>query len=156
MKRELSQTRKNIYFREWYRRNRELCAQRQRNYRLRNLEKCKARVRRYQETHKEQARARGKLWALKNRKRLQHQRLKRRYGISLKYYEQILQDQGNKCAICVKSRKRGLFVDHCHITNRVRGLLCSNCNSILGMADEDIRLLKRVIYYIEKSRSVIQ
>jgi hypothetical protein len=45
--------------------------------------------------------------------------------------------QDSKCAICEKyfilGGRKGLYVDHCHDTNTVRGLLCPSCNSGLGM-----------------------
>lgn len=41
-----------------------------------------------------------------------------------------------------------LSVDHCHKTGKVRGLLCSNCNTAIGLLKEDINVLKNAINYL--------
>jgi len=56
--------------------------------------------------------------------------LKRTYGITLDDFNRISNEQNNKCKICRKETK--LFVDHCHNTNKVRGLICITCNTTLG------------------------
>lgn len=71
---------------------------------------------------------------------------KHRYGITKEQYEQILEAQDGKCAICKRFKK--LVVDHCHKTNRVRGLLCGGCNILLGHLDDDAKLLENGIAYL--------
>ena len=64
----------------------------------------------------------------------------RKYGITLEQYNQMLDAQGGVCAICKKPETakgnhgtaRELAVDHCHDTGKVRGLLCSQCNTAIG------------------------
>lgn len=75
------------------------------------------------------------------------------YGISLNEYHQLLESQKGVCAICksVCSSGRRLAIDHCHKTNRIRGLLCGHCNQSLGKFKEDITILKQAILYLEKS-----
>jgi hypothetical protein len=59
--------------------------------------------------------------------------LKWKYGITLKQYEQLLVSQGGGCAICRKPPgKKQLAVDHCHVSGRVRALLCPACNRAIG------------------------
>ncbi len=80
-------------------------------------------------------------------------RLKAKYGITLETFQTMLAAQGGVCKICKKppARKAGrLSVDHNHATGRVRGLLCSNCNSVLGMADENIKTLQASINYLQE------
>src|SRR5262249_25053635 len=60
-----------------------------------------------------------------------------RYGMSLLEYELRLVFQNGACAICKKKSKGILCVDHCHVTGKVRGLLCKKCNSALGFCDDD-------------------
>lgn len=43
-----------------------------------------------------------------------------------------------------------LCVDHCHETGEVRGLLCSKCNTAIGMFQEDINVMYRAIEYLSK------
>ena len=69
----------------------------------------------------------------KNRAR----QLKSKYGISIEEYNNLLVSQNNGCAICGKKTAynngtKRLHVDHCHNTNKIRGLLCSQCNTTLG------------------------
>lgn len=68
--------------------------------------------------------------------------LQRLYGISMEFYNEMLHNQGDGCAICggqmrpTASGRCGLYVDHCHETGRVRGILCSRCNTFVGYLDK--------------------
>jgi hypothetical protein len=67
-------------------------------------------------------------------------------------YQNLLIKQGHKCALCHKHYddcSRGLWVDHCHDTGRVRGLLCSPCNTAIGFLKNDINLITRLINYLD-------
>lgn len=75
--------------------------------------------------------------------------LRRKYNLTVEEYKALLAKQGNCCAICKKGSKRGLHIDHDHLTGEVRALLCSPCNSGLGMFKDDIRLLAQAIVYLE-------
>lgn len=88
------------------------------------------------------------------RDKVRDEQLKLRYGITLEIYKQMLDDQGDVCAICFLECTTGrqLAVDHNKETKQVRSLLCSNCNNGLGRFNEDPELLKRAIDYIEKWR----
>ena len=79
--------------------------------------------------------------------------LKREFGITIDDYEDMLQQQNNVCAICGGVNKtKSLCVDHSHITGKVRGLLCNNCNVAIGMLAEDPVILNKAIEYINKWR----
>jgi len=58
--------------------------------------------------------------------------LKRRYNLTLEDYNALELKQANKCKICRCTPTKKLVVDHCHITDEVRGLLCHHCNVALG------------------------
>ena len=82
--------------------------------------------------------------------------LRRSYGITDKEYNAILQDQGGKCKICgVDSNpdnRAGYFtVDHSHDTGAVRGLLCTKCNALLGLANDKEDILQKAIEYLQNS-----
>lgn len=87
--------------------------------------------------------------------RLSH--VKRTYNLDAEEYLQMVLDQNNCCLICkrpeqVKNRKgdaRPLCVDHCHETNKVRGLLCNRCNAGLGHFQDDLTRLKEAVKYLE-------
>lgn len=83
--------------------------------------------------------------------------IKRKYGCTLEQYNAMLVSQEGKCAICDKlhnpAEKKGrLFVDHCHKTGKVRALLCGACNSMLGYANDDTRVLLEAVAYIKRHR----
>jgi len=42
-------------------------------------------------------------------------------------------------------------MDHCHKTNKIRGLLCGKCNSAIGFFDDDTELLEKAIDYLKKT-----
>jgi len=82
--------------------------------------------------------------------------IKRRYGITYEEYESLLEEQNFCCAICKEKHSNSvrtsgkLFVDHCHSTGKVRGLLCSRCNHGLGQFDDDTDKLTEAIKYLRK------
>ena len=103
-------------------------------------------------------------WAREDRKRNPEKHkdksLKRQYGIGLNEFNQMLKDQNSKCAICneeetaidPKSKKpRNLAVDHCHSTGKIRGLLCSKCNTALGALKDSTELLRKAILYLQRT-----
>lgn len=76
--------------------------------------------------------------------------LRRKYGISKHDFDIILANQGGCCAICgvKKYCGNGWVVDHDHVNGRVRGILCSNCNSVLGFSKDSPRILNKAIEYL--------
>jgi len=82
---------------------------------------------------------------------------KRRYGLSEEAFMAIYHAQGGKCDMCGVSKEaysiRGLCVDHDHKTGKVRGLLCTGCNTGIGSLKEDIELLLKAVEYLRKHKS---
>ena len=75
----------------------------------------------------------------------------RKYGITIEKYEILLAEQNGCCAICLAvtgSDGKRLAVDHNHETGEVRGLLCDNCNTGLGMFKDNPSLLAKAINYL--------
>lgn len=70
-------------------------------------------------------------------------------------YQRLFNKQGGVCAIC-KSPENGrykhLSVDHCHNTEKIRGLLCNNCNRGIGLLKDNPELLKNAIDYLEDNK----
>jgi hypothetical protein len=96
-----------------------------------------------------------KKWHNNNKEKSQQiqftSRLKNTYGITLEQYNDMLYKQNGCCAICQKhhiDNKRALCVDHCHDTSQVRGLLCDDCNLMLGKVKDDTKILKQAIIYL--------
>lgn len=85
----------------------------------------------------------------------------RKYGLTQEEYDWLLFLQDGQCAICKKTPEQSgltgrngqrLHVDHCHDTGVVRGLLCTRCNTLLGMAGDSPECLRAAIYYLGGER----
>lgn len=67
-------------------------------------------------------------------------------------------EEVTECTIC--GVKENLVVDHCHKTNKIRGLLCNHCNRGLGHFKDDPELLEFAKIYLlsqsEKDASIIE
>lgn len=73
------------------------------------------------------------------------------YGLTEAAYDVMLASQNGVCAICggLELHKRGhLHVDHDHVSGRVRALLCSLCNAMLGYARDNPSLLSKGAAYL--------
>ena len=88
----------------------------------------------------------------RTRKRRQRTDFMNKFGINFDQYDTMLAEQHGVCAICQKKDicDRLLAVDHCHITKKVRGLLCTNCNMALGKFQDSIEYLKKAVEYMER------
>ena len=78
------------------------------------------------------------------------------FGINADQYEAMLSEQNCTCAICGKQDicNRDLAVDHCHVTKRVRGLLCTNCNMALGKFQDNLQNLLNAVEYLKRDYTV--
>ena len=80
--------------------------------------------------------------------------MQRLYGISIARYEEMLAEQHGRCACCGTTKPGGgkregtFYVDHCHATGEVRGLLCHKCNSGLGALGDDLDGVMNMVYYL--------
>jgi len=80
--------------------------------------------------------------------------LKSKYGINKEEYNTMLEEQDFSCKICnahIAELDRKLYVDHCHTTGKVRGLLCITCNTGIGMLKDDIEILENAIKYLKET-----
>jgi hypothetical protein len=77
--------------------------------------------------------------------------IKSKFGLDAAGYQELLQRQDGKCAICrTKPGKRLLAVDHDHKSGEVRGLLCVRCNhDLLGAAYDSLSILRAAVAYLE-------
>lgn len=117
-------------------------------------EKKKIYTRRYYEKNKERIKKNIVKYRKLHPKMRKEIMLKHQYGISLEHYENIQNSQNGFCAICgIKPTNRVLYVDHCHSSNKIRGLLCIKCNSLLGFCNDNIEILKKSISYLEKENN---
>lgn len=85
---------------------------------------------------------------------------KSRIGIEPHEYDQLLEDQGGVCAICkekctTKTQKgvqKSLAADHDHVTGATRGLLCSKCNTAIGLLGDDPAVIAAALAYLSSHK----
>ncbi len=85
--------------------------------------------------------------------------ISQRYGITIEFYDNLIKSQENKCKICGSPpnkegpiQNQSLHIDHCHITGKVRGLLCHLCNRGIGLFKESIDLMEKALEYLKEHR----
>lgn len=81
----------------------------------------------------------------------------KRYNITKEDYEKMMERQKEKCLICGRNFDKIYFpqnthIDHDHRTGKVRGLLCNNCNVILGNAFDNPLILVKAIRYLQENK----
>lgn len=81
----------------------------------------------------------------------QERRRARQYGMTPAGFQELLDVQKNRCCICREVMTKPC-VDHDHVTGFVRALLCSWCNSGLGMFKDDPSRLTNAIKYLQAFR----
>jgi hypothetical protein len=118
----------------------------------------KERVNKWQKANPEKAYKNNKRWRLKNKDHLRWFRIERDYGINREEWEGIFDAQGEVCAICKNDKpgaKHGWHTDHVHETKIVRGILCHQCNTMLGRAnDNPENLIKGAEYLFRHARKI--
>lgn len=113
-----------------------------------------ARVKRWQQANADRVnavqRARRARPEVKRRAREEH--LKRKYGMTIEEYGEMLAAQGGGCFICGRPPRDdiSLHVDHDHSTGQVRGILCFRCNNALADFQEDPGLLAKAADYLDR------
>lgn len=129
--------RKNAKSREFYANNKEIVC---------------ARGEKWRKAHKDEHNLRVREWQKKNPESVKRSKrkavLKAQYGISVEDFDSMAASQGFACAICKLVPIKTLHVDHCHKTNKIRGLLCSQCNTAIGLLKENAEFLSRAITYL--------
>jgi dCMP deaminase len=93
----------------------------------------------------------GKKYGPKYRDKTRDRALMTNYGISQEDYLRILEQQGGGCAICKalpESESRNFPIDHDHSTGKVRGILCTRCNMILGQFKDNIANMRSAASYL--------
>jgi len=77
---------------------------------------------------------------------------KAKYGITIQEYDELLASQNHCCKICGRDTPNGqgrFVIDHNHLTNEIRGLLCSTCNTGLGNFFDNPEFLEKATHYLK-------
>lgn len=121
-------------------------------WREQNPEKVRQYRIKYQEDNPLYASRQSKRWRERNPEARRSDHLRRHYGIEVQDYDRLLKEQNGRCAICgtteSDSLKQFLCVDHIDSTCLIRGLLCSTCNSAIGLLHHSEELLQSAITYL--------
>ena len=123
---------------------------------LKNKGKIDRASRAYRQSNPEKSQIYNKRWRDQNRDKVRNAMLKKKYGISLADYEEMLKKQGEVCALCKQKERdnRSLAVDHDHKTGAVRELLCRFCNTSLGILEQKPNLVEAMALYLRKHKKI--
>lgn len=83
-------------------------------------------------------------WAERNKSKIRLSQIKYNYNLTEEEYEAL----PKACEVC--GNTENLCIDHDHITGKVRGVLCSRCNSALGLLGDSKEVILKLASYIEK------
>ncbi len=72
------------------------------------------------------------------------------YGLTLADYDEMVKKLNGLCPICGSPPQQSFSLDHDHLTGKFRGLLCSFCNTALGLLRDNKNIMARAIAYLEK------
>jgi hypothetical protein len=121
--------------------------ERQREYRKRNPERYRAYSRKWGRENREKKAEIQAAWVAAYPLR----RYALKYGIDESELAQMFAAADGRCNLCDKTSR--LNIDHCHDTGKVRGLLCTSCNTALGKLGDRVEDLRRAIRYLEGDRA---
>lgn len=125
-------------------------------HRKANRDQSNASKRRARNANLEKYQETARKWQRDNPEKLREYSYKKNYGIGVQEYEALLTSQDGKCACCGREANtcgRKLFVDHCHDTGRVRGIICNRCNYGIGALGDNIDGVQRAIEYLKRGTS---
>ena len=147
--------------------------ERQKQYYINNREKIieqgRERQKQYYINNREKLIEQSRIWLKKNPDRKRRINFNRKLKLkninftingnffSVEYYE-MLSRQMSGCSICGKTiieNGKLLAVDHDHKTGKIRELLCTKCNLLIGLGNDDPELLKKAVDYLYKHKNII-
>lgn len=89
-------------------------------------------------------------------------RLEKEYGLTYEQYQELFRKQNNACACCGTTKSYKFCVDHCHKIEKetgkivVRGILCTNCNSGIGLLGDNLENILKAVKYLRKFENKIK
>ena len=110
----------------------------------------------YRKNHKDELDGKSRRYYQNNKLSLYLNRVYKTYGLVEEDLQNLLDKQRGCCDICYTSLINPdsistYNIDHCHATGKVRGLLCSRCNIVLGKVGDDDDILLSMIDYLRSN-----
>lgn len=139
--------------RAWCLKNRDLV--RQRAKAINATDEYVAKRKEYYYANREAIMAKNREKPKEQKQREARKQKLKKYGLTEQDYEHLLFEQGGVCKICgsATSQRTGdkyLYVDHDHVTGKVRGLLCHHCNAGIGHFKDQALLLVKAVAYLNE------
>lgn len=108
-------------------------------------------IRKYRKNPKniEKLKERDRIYHSKRKDQDKNYRLLKNYGVTLEQFNTMVLEQDNKCYICNNEFIDSPHLDHCHKNDKVRKLLCGNCNKGLGLFKDNPEILRKAAIYLE-------
>ena len=75
-----------------------------------------------------------------------HQYMRTKFKLTEDQYNDLMKNEN--CQIC-NAELTKKCIDHCHSTNKIRGVLCNNCNTALGLVGDNTQILQSMIEYLQ-------
>ena len=137
--REKNKEKLKEYKKNYFQENREREIKKTKDWRKNNLERDREHRKRYAIKHKERIKEYGRRWSIK-----------KAYNLSYKDWLKIWESQDGKCAICGEPfiKPSDAHTDHNHKNNKIRGLLCRNCNIAIGLFKDNPKLTTKATEYL--------
>jgi hypothetical protein len=74
--------------------------------------------------------------------------MRRKFNLSETEYQELMNH--DSCQVCGRDITEKKCIDHCHTTEKIRGVLCNNCNTALGLVGDNVQILSKLIQYLEQ------
>jgi hypothetical protein len=116
---------------------------------------CRVCAQQWARDHPEYIKEKGRKWRADNPTYSTDWQRRKNFGVSSEAVSDMLLEQNGLCAGCGRKFGPGLreYVDHCHKTGKIRGLLCNGCNVSLGRLRDDPETLRRLADYVTRKEA---
>ena len=114
----------------------------------------------YRAEHKEHLKECRKKYYTENKEKIDTDKrksaLKNNFGITIEQFNEMSKNQDNRCGICnnlfTVGKPFNPNIDHNHVTNKIRGLLCGQCNRSIGLLRDNPVIIKNAIKWITERK----
>ena len=142
------------YSKEFYQKNKEKIKANNKKYSLEHKMKIINRYKKYYQNNKEKIKVKNKKYRDTHKEWKKEYQLKRKYGLSISDFNNMLLAQNMRCAICNEpfdlNNPHSIHVDHNHKTGKIRGILCSNCNWAIGYFKDNPEYIDNASKYLRE------